>query len=145
MGIESEKRGIWREKKVGHLELGKLGLLEGSRRLEMRLQRHLDAKIKMNLDAKVVEAPLEVKKTTESPIDFIHKHRIALESEHVSAHLHEWIDLIFGCSMLVSSVKALKECCEDALEVRDSEASRVWIEASHRKIYSLILANLLIF
>ncbi|KAF4404869.1 hypothetical protein G4B88_006255 [Cannabis sativa] len=50
----------------------------------------------MNLDAKVVESPLEVKKTTESPIDFIHKHRIALESEHVSAHLHEWIDLIFG-------------------------------------------------
>ncbi|KAF4363283.1 hypothetical protein F8388_001824 [Cannabis sativa] len=91
MGIESEKRGIWREKKVGHLELGKLGLLEGN--------------------AKVVEAPLEVKKTTESPIDFIHKHRIALESEHVSAHLHEWIDLIFGCSMLVSSVKALDYYC----------------------------------
>ncbi|XP_043931342.1 neurobeachin-like protein 1 [Protopterus annectens] len=35
-------------------------------------------------------------KWAKSPEDFIYKHSKALESEHVSAHLHEWIDLIFG-------------------------------------------------
>ncbi|XP_047001362.1 WD repeat and FYVE domain-containing protein 3 [Schistocerca americana] len=33
----------------------------------------------------------------EDPREFIRVHRLALECDYVSQHLHEWIDLIFGC------------------------------------------------
>jgi hypothetical protein len=42
---------------------------------------------------------VELPPWAENPVDFVHKHRKALESEHVSTHLHEWIDLIFGYTL----------------------------------------------
>ncbi|KAI3756858.1 hypothetical protein L1987_56681 [Smallanthus sonchifolius] len=46
----------------------------------------------------------------ENPVDFMHKHQMALESEHVSAHLHEWIDLIFGYKQQGKEAISAKKC-----------------------------------
>lgn len=35
-------------------------------------------------------------KWANSPEEFIYKHRLALESDYVSANIQNWIDLIFG-------------------------------------------------
>uniref|UniRef100_A0A8D1WU59 Protein FAN n=1 Tax=Sus scrofa TaxID=9823 RepID=A0A8D1WU59_PIG len=39
---------------------------------------------------------VELPPWAQSPEDFLQKSRDALESDHVSEHLHEWIDLVFG-------------------------------------------------
>ena len=46
-------------------------------------------------DGKVID-DVEMPPWAAGPEHFVEMNRRALESEHVSAHLHEWIDLIFG-------------------------------------------------
>lgn len=56
------------------------------------------------LTLSVTAGSVELPPWAENSVDFIHKHRKALESDHVSAHLHEWIDLIFGYVSIVPSL-----------------------------------------
>ncbi|RLN70573.1 hypothetical protein BBJ28_00008885 [Nothophytophthora sp. Chile5] len=46
-------------------------------------------------DQKMVN-DVQLPKWASSPEEFVRIHRAALESEHVSRHLHAWVDLIFG-------------------------------------------------
>jgi hypothetical protein len=49
-----------------------------------------------NFDFGLPESDVELPKWSKNPMDFIVKHRNALESEHVGQHLPDWIDLVFG-------------------------------------------------
>jgi hypothetical protein len=43
-----------------------------------------------------------------SPLEFVYLHRKALESDYVSTHLNEWIDLVFG---IAATGTPARECC----------------------------------
>ena len=66
----------------------------------MSLSRRGSPPLTLSVTAGSVELP----PWAENPVDFIHKHRKALESDHVSAHLNEWIGLIFGYVSIVISL-----------------------------------------
>lgn len=49
-----------------------------------------------DLGTRVPQDDVRLPAWASSPIDFIYQHRKALESDYVSQHLNDWIDLMFG-------------------------------------------------
>lgn len=52
---------------------------------------------------------MELPPWASTPSEFVRINREALESDYVSAHLHEWVDLIFG----------YKQCGDEAVKANN--------------------------
>ena len=60
------------------------------------LVNHLKLDLGVRANGKRVE-DVKLPSWADNADDFLKKHRMALESPHVSNNIHKWIDLIFGC------------------------------------------------
>ncbi|GLI65871.1 hypothetical protein VaNZ11_009507, partial [Volvox africanus] len=69
-------------------------------------QLYTDAQIFRSIHPELPD--LQLPEWASSPQEFIHWHRALLESDHVSRHLHHWLDLFFGYKLLGPAAVAAK-------------------------------------